>query len=142
MDTNEQLIHAVQLATRKLASSGNFNLLLRDVLAICVEAVGASGGTIYLHDPASKRLKFQHVLPEEVADKLPVKDIAEDYGAAGQAFQSRQTILREFEEKPASQMTDFEQATGVPLRSMVATPLMMEDEEPIGVVQLINKNLG
>ncbi|PMU87238.1 hypothetical protein, partial [Pseudomonas sp. GP01-A4] len=61
MQKDDRLIRAVQLATRKLASSGNYNLLMKDVLAICVEAVGASGGTIYLHDPASKRLRFQHV---------------------------------------------------------------------------------
>ncbi|MBI3721714.1 MAG: hypothetical protein HY248_04100, partial [Fimbriimonas ginsengisoli] len=63
METSERLIQAVQRATRKLASSGNFDLLLRDVLAICVDAVGASGGTIYLHEPEGKRLRFQHVLP-------------------------------------------------------------------------------
>ena len=30
METNDQLIRAVQVATRKLASSGNFDLLLKD----------------------------------------------------------------------------------------------------------------
>src|SRR4051812_8475163 len=50
METNDQLIRAVQVATKKLASSGKFDVLLKDVLSICVEAVGASGGTIYLHD--------------------------------------------------------------------------------------------
>lgn len=142
MTTHEQLIRAVQMATRKLASSGNFDLLMKDVLAICVEAVGASGGTIYLHDAPCHRLKFQHVLPEDVADKLPVRDIADDFGMAGAAFQSRQTICREFAEKPESEWNNFERATGTPVRSMVTTPLMMEDETPIGVVQLLNKGTG
>src|SRR3954465_15767606 len=88
MQTNDQLIRAVQVAARKLASSGKFDMLLKDVLAICVEAVGASGGTIYLHDPASHRLRFQQVIPEDVADRLPAKDIAEDFGMAGKAFQT------------------------------------------------------
>lgn len=142
MTTNDQLIRAVQVATRKLASSGNFDLLIKDVLAICVEAVGATGGTIYLHDSASHRLRFQHVLPEGIADKLPAKDIAEDFGLAGQAFQSRSTIAHEFESKPESEWNSFERATGVPVLNTVATPLMMEDEEPIGVVQLLNKEDG
>ena len=140
MATHEQLIKAVQKATRKLASSGNFDALLKDVLAICVEAVGASGGTIYLHDPATKRLRFQHVLPEDVLDKLPVKDIADDYGMAGEAFKSRKSQIREFEPKPT--VSSFEEATGVVIRSMIAVPLMMEDEVPIGVVQLLNKVSG
>ncbi|HVT13743.1 MAG TPA: GAF domain-containing sensor histidine kinase [Fimbriimonadaceae bacterium] len=139
METNDQLIRAVQVATRKLASSGKFDLLLKDVLAICVEAVGATGGTIYLHDPAAKRLRFRHVLPEEIEDKLPQKDVADDFGMVGRAFQTRKTICQEFPEKSLSERNTFEQATGVTVQSMVACPLMMEDEEPIGVVQLLNK---
>ena len=142
MTTNYQLIRAVQLATRKLASSGNFDLLIKDVLAICVEAVGATAGTIYLHDPTSHRLRFQHVLPEAIADKLPSRDIAEDFGTAGKAFQSRETVTREFAPKPETEWNAFEIATGVPVLTMVSTPLMMEDETPIGVVQLLNKDEG
>jgi signal transduction histidine kinase len=142
VDTQDQLIRAVQVATRKLASSGNFDLLMKDVLAICVEAAGATGGTIYLHDAAAHRLRFQHVLPEDIRDKLPSLDIADDFGAAGQAFQTRKTVCRDFPPKPDSERNPIEKATGVTVRSLVATPLMMEDEEPIGVVQLLNKNEG
>ena len=142
MDTNDRLIRAVQLATRKLASSGNFDLLIKDVLAICVEAVGATGGSIYLHDAAGNRLRFQHVLPEDVADKLPSKDIPDDFGMAGLAFQSRQTQVKSWPPKPDSERNAFEMATGVTLLNMVATPLAMEDETPLGVVQLINKKDG
>lgn len=142
MTTHEQLIRAVQMATRKLASSGNFNLLMKDVLVICVDAVGASGGTIYLHDAPGERLTFQHVLPEEIADRLPTLDIPDDFGMAGAAFQTRQTVCKEFPEKPESEWNSFEKATGTPVRNMVATPLMMENEMPIGVVQLLNKSEG
>lgn len=140
MDTNARLIQAVQLATKKLASTGQFDLLLKEVLQLCVTAVGASGGTIYVHEPATSRLRFQHVLPEDVADRLPTKDIPDDYGVAGQAFQSSKTVIKEFPPKP--QLSDFEQATGVVLKNMIAVPLQMEDETPIGVVQLLNKNDG
>jgi signal transduction histidine kinase len=139
MDVNGRLIRAVQLATHKLSSHGEFDTLLRDVLKICVEAVGANGGTIYLHDPATNRLVFQHVLPAEVEPLLPMKDIADDFGMAGAAFQSQKTLLREIPERPESELNPFERATGIIVRSMVATPLMMEDEQPIGVVQLLNK---
>jgi len=139
MANDARLIQAVQRATRKLSSSGNFNLLMQDVLGICVEAVGASGGTIYLHDQMASRLRFQHVLPESVRDKLPMRDIPDDYGMAGSAFQNRATVIRLLPEKPAEEWTDFEKSTGVQIRSMLATPLMIEGETPIGVVQLINK---
>lgn len=143
METNEQLLSAVQLATRKLVSSGNFDTILYDVLAICVEAVGAQGGTIYLHDPAKKRLKFRYVLPSEVAEKLPFGDMPDDAGVAGQVFQNKQTRIDHFELSESDETRSLvESATGVVVRTMVTTPLMMENEEPIGVVQLINKKQG
>jgi len=142
MATHEQLIRAVQLATRMLAKTGNINTLLKNVLQICVRAVEAHGGTIYLHDPATSKLRFQHVLPESVLDKLPMRDIPDDYGQAGEAFQSRSTLIKEFAPDPDHKTTEFEEATGVILRSMITVPLMLEDEEPIGVVQMINKRGG
>ena len=105
MDTNARLIQAVQLATKKLASTGQFDHLLKEVLQLCVEAVGASGGTIYVHEPATRRLRFQHVLPVDVADRLPTKDIPDDYGVAGQAFQSSKTVIKDFPPKPV--LSDF-----------------------------------
>ncbi len=142
MDNNERLIRAVQRATRKLASTGKFDALLQEVLAICVEAVGATNGTIYLHDPASKRLVFQHVIPGEIADRLPSRDIPDNFGVAGQAFQTNRSVKKEFASRPEDQWNDFEKSTGVQVLSILATPLSMEDEEPIGIVQLINKDDG
>jgi signal transduction histidine kinase len=142
MGTNDRLLAAVQLATRRLASTAQIDTVLKDVLAICVEAVGASGGTIYLHDPHNKRLTFRHVLPEEIRDRLPFDDIPDDYGVAGKAFQSRETIITEFAENEGEPRSTIETATGVHVSTMITTPLTMEDEEPIGVVQLINKQEG
>ncbi|HLO98724.1 MAG TPA: ATP-binding protein [Fimbriimonas sp.] len=142
MDVNARLIKAVQLATHTLSGHGEFDSLLKKVLKISVDAVGAAGGTIYLHDPATQRLVFQHVEPPEVEPRLPMKDIADDFGMAGAAFHQRQTLLREIPERPESELNPFERATGIVVRSMVATPLMMEQEDPIGVVQLLNKNDG
>ena len=139
IDVNGRLIRAVQLATHTLSGHGEFDNLLKRVLKICVEAVGAAGGTIYLHDPTTSRLIFQHVEPPEVEPKLPMKDIADDFGMAGAAFQQKKTMLREIPERPESELNPFEKATGIVVRSMVATPLMMEQEDPIGVVQLLNK---
>lgn len=139
MDANELLIRAVEQATRKLASSGQIDSLLYDVLAISVEAVGASGGTIYIHDDAHNRLVFRHVIPKEVFEKLPVKEIADDFGVAGRVFQTREIEISEFPEGDAAERSSIEAATGVHARTMITVPLSMEKEQPVGVVQLINK---
>jgi len=143
METNARLLSAVQVATRKLVSSGNLDTILNDVLAICVEAVGADGGTIYLHDAQKKRLKFRYVIPAEVAEKLPFGDMPDDAGVAGQVFQEKQTRIDNFQFSETEETRSaVESATGVVVRTMITTPLMMESEEPIGVVQLINKKEG
>lgn len=142
MEASPSLLRAVHLATKKLSSSGNIDALLQDVLAICVEAVGAVGGTIYIHDERNKRLKFQHVLPVEILDKLPTADIPDNYGAAGKVFQARKSAFTVLDQRPSSQLSSFEEATGVKIESLITVPLMMEGEEPLGVVQLINKREG
>lgn len=139
METNDRLLRAVQLSARKLVSTGDFDQLLREVLILCIEAVGAFGGTIYLHDPAKRRLRFHHVLPESVAERLPFTDIPDDAGVAGQVFRTRQTVVSQFRDEQDPVRRSVEEATGVVVHTMITVPLMMEDEEPIGVVQLINK---
>lgn len=139
MKRSERLIQAVQRVAKRLASSGDFDDLLKDALTICVDAVGASAGTIYLHDPEGKKLVFRHVLPPASAEKLP-GEMPDDVGLAGQAFQERRSLIVEYPEKDARNLTTFEKSSGVPIRNSIATPLMMEDEEPIGVVQLLNKD--
>ena len=67
MQYSTRLLDAVHLATRKLASQRDLDVVLQEVLQICIEAVGASGGTIYMHDPATRTLQFRYVLPREVA---------------------------------------------------------------------------
>ncbi|HMS55094.1 MAG TPA: GAF domain-containing sensor histidine kinase [Fimbriimonadaceae bacterium] len=145
MQVQQHLLDAVQRATRTLAQSGNFDALLKDVLAICVEAVGASGGTIYLHDPVKNTLRFHHVLPESVANIIRLTDIPDDQGVAGAVFQNRQTRIDEFpevKEDTADPRAQVQKATGVYVRNMITVPLMMENEPPIGVVQLVNKESG
>lgn len=143
MDSDARLILAVRTASQKLSGTGDFGELLREILTLCVEAVDAAGGTIYLHDRATKRLKFQYVLPPEVEPLLLTRDIEDDFGTAGAAFQNACTIRREFPPKEGDQDRNaFERATGIDVRTMLVAALTTKDETPIGVVQLLNKRKG
>ena len=142
MDEQDRLIRAVQAAAHKLSGAGTFEDMMQDVLALCVDAVQASGGTLYVHDSAAGRLRFRSILPTDLAGRLPMQDIADDFGMAGEAFRTRQAVCRENPERPEAEWNPFERALGVPVRSMIAVPLTIEDETPIGVVQLINKEGG
>lgn len=134
------LLEAVHMATQRLATSGNVDSVLKDVLSICVEAVGAGGGTIYLHEPAARRLRFLHVLPEEAADSLPF-DIPDDFGTAGNVFHSGKIEVNAFK-KGNPEAAAIERASGIQTTTMITVPLQIEGLPPIGVIQLINKDKG
>lgn len=135
------LLDAVHLATRKLASSRKLNDVLPEVLSICVEAVGAEGGTIYLHNRDKKTLEFRHVLPESSRAALQFSDIPEDHGVAGRVFLNRKSELTQFESAPEATGSIAEKA-GMSIQTMITVPLMLEDTDPIGIVQLVNKHSG
>lgn len=137
-----RLLEAVHLATRKLANATDLRVVLRDVLEICVQAVGAEGGTIYIHEPATKRLRFAIVYPEIVAERLERLDIPEDYGVAGEVFQARKALVSNFPRDGQPGRLRIREKTGITVRSMMTLPLAIADMEPIGVVQLVNKRIG
>lgn len=116
--------------------------MLREALQTCIDAVGASGGSIYLHDKENKRLLFRHVMPEEVARNFPFTDIPDDFGVAGSVFHTRRAEISDFPEGGDPERRGLEQKTGVVIRTMITVPLNVEDEEPIGIVQLTNKRDG
>jgi signal transduction histidine kinase len=137
-----RLLGAVHLATSKLAQNADARAVLRDILEICIEAVGAEGGTIYAHDPTTRTLKFWHVLPESVAEKIERMDIPDDYGVAGQVFQTGKTVTTENNRRSPRVRTDIERKAGVDVRNLVTVPLAIAGMPPIGVVQVVNKKNG
>lgn len=137
-----RLLEAVHLATSKLASSADLNVVLRDVLEICVQAVGAEGGTIYIHEPATSRLRFAYVYPEIVAERLERLDIPDDYGVAGEVFQARKTSVSSFPRDGQPGRLRIREKTGITVRTMMTMPLTIAGMDPIGVVQLVNKKNG
>jgi signal transduction histidine kinase len=150
-DNGARLISAVHLATQKLSSAESVEETLQEVLELCVQAADAFGGTIYIHDAVNRRLEFRHVVPASVREKLPVKDIADDFGIAGKVFQTHEAVITFAEQQSApgsaggtlvTDRVDIEAATEVTVRSMLTAPLMVAGMEPIGVVQVINKRDG
>ena len=137
-----RLLDAVHLATQKLASTADTKTVLREVLSICVEAVGAAGGSIYIHEPSTKTLKFLHVLPEEIERKLERLDIPDDYGVAGEVFQSGKTKINVYGEEGDPHRRAIVRRTGVTVKNMITVPLQIHGSIPVGVVQLVNKKSG
>ncbi len=142
-ERSSELVSAVHLATQKLSSTQSVEETLREVLELCVEASGAYGGTIYIHDPSARKLVFRHVIPKEVADQIQMKRLDDTEGIAGEAFQTRKSIISRFDNEASDgPRAQVEQATSVKVRNMVTVPLMIPGMDPIGLVQLVNKKSG
>lgn len=139
LQNSNRLLDAVHLATSKLASGGDTKAVLREVLTICIEAVGAMGGTMYIHDAASQTLRFLHVLPEEVERKLERLDLPDDYGVAGDVFQSGQAMVSIYGDKGNPENRAIRRQTGVVVETMITVPLKIQGQRPVGIVQLVNK---
>ncbi len=139
---SSRLLEAVHLATRTLASAADVDAVLRDVLEICVQAVGAEGGTIYTHDPANRKLRFAFVFPEEVAQRLERLDVPDDYGVAGRVFRSGQAETSSFPREGDPNRIRIQKKTGITVRTMITLPLGIPGMDPIGVIQLVNKRNG
>ncbi len=137
-----RLLDAVHLAAQKLASTADLKLVLREVLSICVEATGAMGGSIYLHDPGNKTLRFLHVLPDEIERKLERLDIPDDYGVAGEVFQSGKSMISVYGNTGDPHRRAIVRRTGVTVENMITIPLQIAGLKPIGIVQLVNKLHG
>lgn len=138
-DRSHHLTAAVHQAVRKLSASTSLQETLKEVLQLCVDAADAEAGSIYIHDPANRKLEFRHVLPETHAQKLP-KDIADDFGIAGNVFQSCKAQITTTEGDSAR--STIERDTDMPVRNMLTVPLCVPGGEAVGVVQLINKRGG
>lgn len=137
-----RLLDAVHLAAQKLASTADTNKVLREVLSICVEATGASGGSIYIHEPSTSTLRFLHVLPEEIERRLERLDIPDDYGVVGQVLQSGKSMINEYGETGDPMRRAIVKRTGLTVENMITVPLQIAGLPPIGVVQLVNKRHG
>jgi len=110
-----------------------------------VQAVDASGGSILLHDPESRKLWFHHVIGADgqvAGFGLYGVAIQDDEGIAGQVFQTQAPYIENnVRDNPqhAKRIDDeFEYET----RNLITVPLRYPGGALLGVMQLINKREG
>lgn len=122
---------------------------IKRALEIGVRAAGASGGTVYLHDPEAHQLYFYYSVGARTPDAHPEPLIAlageprdDTKGIAGKVFQ---TATTQIDNDPASS-PDFDPDVGEELQietlNMVTVPLSHPGETPFGVLQVLNKHSG
>lgn len=142
MTDEGRLISAIHAITSVLASNPSVDGSLVNILKVCMDAVNASGGTIYLHDPRDRVLTFGYVLPEEMNAQLQGQSFPDTQGVAGSVFTSATSRVDNDVAKTEDHTPDFDAQTQHVTRALVTVPLLVAESSPVGVVQLLNKRSG
>jgi signal transduction histidine kinase len=145
LEKREKELAAVFKISAALSSKIEVDDLVREALEASLDAVNARGGTIYLYDEQKQKLVFRYVVnPDapDVAKKLTGMEINPDQGIAGQVFQSGQSSIDDDPMQHKGHLREVGERVGFITRNMVTVPLISMGGNPIGVMQVLNKDGG
>jgi len=124
--------------TSSIASELNLDTLLRKIIAVTTDMLGADRSTLFVFDPKSGQLWSR------VAEGLGTKEIRIPSGAgiAGACFTSGQPInIPDAYQDPRFNPA-VDKKTGYLTRSILCMPVANKDGEKRGVLQVLNKKGG
>jgi len=109
-------------------------------LRSALEEVNAEAGSILLADPESKQLVFLVSIGEKPVPRGTA--IPWDQGIAGQVFQTGKPVSTSHVKEGGIHYSAVDQLTGFTTRDMISLPLRRWKDEPIGVLNVLNKRNG
>jgi signal transduction histidine kinase len=141
LQRRERELQAVYRITAALHARTDLDELQRQTLDAAVETVGASDGTIFLHEPREKKLVFTYVLGA-AADRLIGTAIREDQGIAGEVLLSGEGRITLDPRADKSHSSEVDERVNFQTKNMITVPLKTMEGRVIGVMQVLNKQEG
>lgn len=135
-------IAAVHQVTEVLFANLSLDDRLRDVLGVSMRAVEATAGSIYLHREADDSLVFEYVVGPPNSAALIGMALPSDQGIAGHVFHTGETTMENRARQASGHRGDIGEAVGFITESMVTVPLKTLEGDPVGVMQILNKQTG
>jgi len=136
-ERTEQL-HAVRTITAALSSKTDLNEILRETLTECLHAVKANAGSILIHLPEDDLLQFRYVVGE-AAPVLTGKTLDPAQGIAGEVFRTGEPKITEDVTRDKSHFQGIDRLTHYHTKNMVTVPIKSINGDPVGVMQILNK---
>lgn len=115
--------------------------MVRQTLHAALNVIGADAGSVLLANPESRKLVFHYVVGETAAS-LQGTSILWDEGIAGAVFTSGNPEVISTVQKDARHYSAMDMLTGFQSRDMIVVPLKRHGGNPIGVIEILNKNTG
>lgn len=115
--------------------------MVRQTLHAALEVIGADAGSVLLANAETRQLVFRYVVGE-TADALRETGIPWDEGIAGAVFASGQPEVISTVQQDARHYSATDALTGYQSRDMIVVPLKRHGGNPVGVIEILNKNKG
>ena len=130
-------IEAVERISQALFQSIDLDQLVETTLHIALEEVGAEAGSILLADPEKEELIFQYSIGEKPVPRGTA--IPWDKGISGAVFHSGEPRITNQVNQDTGHLRQIDQTTGFVTHDMITVPLRRWRGEPIGVLNVLNK---
>ncbi len=137
----ERQLDAARQVSEALFQYSNTDELIRHTLHVALDVVGADAGSVLLADPTTRQLVFRYVIGEKT-DLLQGTGMPWDKGIAGAVFTSGQPEVIANVKQDPRHFLETDRFTGYQSRDMIVVPLKRRGGEPIGVIEVLNKNEG
>jgi len=133
----ERQIEAMSRLSAVVFAQGGVDALIKETLTIAIETVGASAGSLQMHDAAQDTLVFRYVVGADAAQLLGFS-VPASQGISGRVFRSGESDIV----SNAASQPDFNDAvdaqTGTTTQSMATVPIKRPGASPIGVMQIVD----
>ena len=141
LDERANQLHAVRHITAALSSKTDLDEILRETIQSCMVAVKANAGSILLLDETDQMLEFKYVVGPAAATLTGVK-LDPQKGIAGEVFRTGEPKITEDVTQDKSHFKGTDDDTGYTTRNMVTVPVKSIHDDPVGVMQILNKEGG
>jgi signal transduction histidine kinase len=141
LEARNRQIAAVHQISSLLSSTLDLDERLRHILLLSMRTVNAEAGTIFLHRASDSKLVFQYVVGEK-ADQLTGVAINDDFGIVGAVFHSGQPQITNRPRESSAHRAELGEKVGFHTESVVTVPIKYQAGQPVGVMQILNKQQG
>ncbi len=134
-------LKAIRQLSEALFQYTHVDDMVRQTLHAALEVIGADAGSVLLANAETRQLVFRYVVGE-TADALRETGIPWDEGIAGAVFASGQPEVISTVQQDARHYSATDALTGYQSRDMIVVPLKRHGGNPVGVIEILNKNKG
>jgi signal transduction histidine kinase len=138
---SDDRIRALYTVAEALSKRISLPGLLTEALEASIRVTGAEAGTIAMYDPESRKLVFRHVVGEK-AEALSGYKLDPSEGVLGHVFSTGEAVLTSLAAASPQHSRRVDAESGYLTRGMVTVPLRTSTGDPVGAMQILNKQGG